>query len=165
MSSRHLSRSIALQTLYEWDFYNSLDAKNYPASVNTKSESFFKKILENNIKELANGLDDTNFIKMLSEGVKEHKKDIDKIIAAAATNWPLKQITLVDRNVLRLGVYELYFGDKKEVPPKVAINEAIELAKTFGGESSGKFVNGVLGTIYRNFLEKAKEKVEDKKSD
>lgn len=157
MSSRHLSRSIALQTLYEWDFYNSLDAKNYPASVNAKSEKFFEKILEGNIKELASGLDDTNFIKMLAGGVKEHKKDIDEIIASAATNWPLKQITLVDRNVLRLGVYELHYGDKKEVPPKVAINEAIELAKTFGGESSGKFVNGVLGTIYKTLLEKEKD--------
>lgn len=157
MSSRHLSRSIALQTLYEWDFYNSFEAKNYPASAaDIKGENFFNKILETNIKEFANGLEDTKFIRDLVQGVKEHKKEIDEIIGSATTNWPLAQITLIDRNVLRLGVYELYYGDKKEVPPKVAINEAIELAKTFGGESSGKFVNGVIGTIYKNLVERTK---------
>ena len=76
-------------------------------------------------------------------------KEIDKIIAASAPQWPIDQISIIDRNVLRLGLYELLYGDKTAVPPKVAINEAIELAKSFGGENSGKFINGVLGTVYK----------------
>ena len=74
---------------------------------------------------------------------------IDKIIEKSAPEWPIEQITIVDRNVLRIGLYELLYANKEEVPPKVAINEAIELAKSFGGESSGKFINGVLGTVYK----------------
>ena len=79
---------------------------------------------------------------------------IDKIIAKAAPEWPIDQITIVDRNVLRIGLYELLYGNKEDVPPKVAINEAIELAKTFGGESSGKFINGVLGTVFSEIEKK-----------
>lgn len=153
MSARHLSRSIALQTLYEWDFlHNFVNGKN--AGEKSEKQDVFYKILERNIKELAAGVDDTNFITELAKGTKDRKDEIDKIIKLATPDWPISQITIVDRNVLRLGIYELYYGDTKEVPPKVAINEAIELAKTFGGESSGKFVNGVLGTIYRQMLEK-----------
>jgi len=135
MSSRHLSRSIAMQSLYEWDFYGK--------------KGDLKKIVEKNIREFAPGLKDESFIDQLVEGVTRNLSQIDKIIEKAAPQWPIEQISIVDRNVLRIGLYELLFGDKKAVPPKVAINEAIELAKSFGGESSGKFVNGVLGTVYK----------------
>jgi N utilization substance protein B len=108
-----------------------------------------EKIVEKNIEEFGPGLEDTNFIWQLIKGTVEKLAQLDTIIEKAAPEWPIEQITIVDRNVLRLGLYELLFENKTEVPPKVAINEAIELAKTFGGESSGKFINGVLGTIFK----------------
>ncbi|MBU3924726.1 transcription antitermination factor NusB [Patescibacteria group bacterium] len=153
MSARHLSRSIVLQTLYEWDFLsNFVNSKDRGEEI--KKQEHFVKLLDRNIKELAAGVDDASFIIELAKGIKDRKEEIDKIIEVATPDWPINQITIVDRNVLRLGIYELYFGDTAQVPPKVAINEAIELAKTFGGESSGKFVNGVLGTIFRDIAEK-----------
>ncbi len=159
MSSRHLARSIVIQSLYEWDFRN-------------KTQKELKDILNRNIKELGADEDDVKFINSLVGGVMKNKLKIDNIIEKAAPEWPLEQITVVDRNVLRIGLYELLFGDRKEVPPKVAINEAIELAKTFGGDSSGKFINGVLGTVYREIGEPGKdegaprkEKEEKKKKD
>ncbi len=136
MASRHLSRSITMQSLYEWDFSG-------------KNPDSLDKITEKNIKEFGPGLEDTTFVWQLVKGVTEKLPQIDKIIEKAAPEWPIEQITIVDRNVLRIGLYELLYGNKEEVPPKVAINEAIELAKTFGGESSGKFINGVLGTVYQ----------------
>ncbi len=136
MSSRHLSRSIVMQSLYEWDF--------------SRKEKDLKKIVEKNIKEFGPGLEDESFIWQLITGVTEKLNQIDGIIEKAAPEWPIEQITIIDRNVLRIGLYELLYAKKEEVPPKVAINEAIELAKTFGGESSGKFINGVLGTVYKN---------------
>jgi len=136
MASRHLSRSIAMQSLYEWDF-------------NGKKPENLEKIVEKNINEFGPGLEDKNFVQQIVKGVVSHLSKIDKIIEKAAPEWPIDQITLVDRNVLRIGLYELLYGSKEEVPPKVAINEAIELAKNFGGESSGKFINGVLGTVYK----------------
>ncbi len=136
MASRHLSRSIAMQSLYEWDFGG-------------KKPELLNKIVEKNIKEYGPGLEDTSFVWQLINGVMDHLSQIDKIIEKAAPEWPIEQITIVDRNVLRIGLYELLYSKKEEVPPKVAINEAIELAKTFGGESSGKFINGVLGTVYK----------------
>ncbi len=155
MSSRHFSRSIALQPLYEWDFYNNVVNKaNIPNGEEISTDKYFQGLLARNIKEMAAGVKDTDFIEELANGARAKKSEIDKIIAVATPDWPINQITAVDRNVLRLGIYELYYGDQKEVPPKVAINEAIELAKTFGGDSSGKFVNGVLGTIYKSLLEK-----------
>ena len=144
MANRHLSRSIAMQTLYEWDFNGGKELK-------------IEDILKRNINEFAPGLEDDKFARDLITGVLENRKKIDEIIAKTAPEWPLEQISLVDRNVLRLGIYELLFGKREEVPPKVAINEAIELAKSFGGETSGKFVNGVLGTIYRAIGEPGKE--------
>ena len=135
MASRHLSRSIAMQSLYEWDF---LDKK-----------SDLEKIIERNIVEFGPGLEDESFIWQLVTGVVANLKEINEIIARAAPQWPISQISIVDRNVLRIGIYELLFGDKVTVPPKVAINEAIELAKSFGGDNSGKFTNGVLGTVYK----------------
>lgn len=144
MASRHLARSIAMQTLYEWDFNQQNSAK-------------LEGIMNKNIAEFGPGLEDTEFVKTLIGGVITHQKEIDAIIEKAAPEWPLHQIAAVDRNVLRLGLYELLFGKREEVPPKVAINEAIELAKSFGGESSGRFVNGVLGTVYREIGEPGKD--------
>lgn len=144
MASRHLSRSIAMQSLYEWDFSG-------------KKPEILKNIVEKNIREFGPGLNDKSFVWQLVNGVIEHLSQLDKIITTSAPEWPIEQITIIDRNILRIGLYELLFGNKNEVPPKVAINEAIELAKTFGGESSGKFVNGVLGTVYKE-IEKEIEK-------
>lgn len=140
MASRHLSRSIVMQSLYEWDFYGK--------------KHDLKKIAERNIKDFGPGLESVEFIFELVKGVKEHLVSIDKIIEKAAPEWPISQIPIVDRNVLRIGLCELLYADKEEVPPKVAINEAIELAKTFSGQTSGKFVNGVLGTVYKQIEEK-----------
>lgn len=141
MASRHLSRSIAMQSLYEWDFSG-------------KKPDVLEKIVEKNIKEFGPGLQDKDFIWQLIKGVVSRISDIDKIIEKAAPEWPIDQITIIDRNVLRIGLYELLYGNKEEVPPKVAINEAIELAKSFGGESSGKFINGVLGTVFKEIEKK-----------
>lgn len=151
MANRHLLRSIAMQALYEWDFWGKKDN--------------LEKILERDIEEFGPGVEDLDFLKKLIKGVLEKWEKINKIIITTAPEWPLEQINLVDRNILRLGIFELLFGDRQEVPPKVAINEAIELAKSFGGENSGKFVNGVLGTIYREIGEPMKEhKKEDIKT-
>jgi N utilization substance protein B len=125
-----------MQSLYEWDFSGKDKAK-------------LKEIAERNIKEFGPGMEDVDFIWKLINGVADNIGKLDEIISKSAPQWPIEQITIVDRNVLRLGLYELLFSKKEEVPPKVAINEAIELAKTFGGESSGKFINGVLGTVFR----------------
>lgn len=144
MANRHLSRSIAIQSLFEWD-------------MREHAPDQLKGITAHNIEEFAPGMDDTDFIYDLVFGVKEHKKEIDQLITNSAPDWPLDQITTVDRNVLRIGIYELQFAKAEDVPPKVAINESIELAKTFGGASSGKFVNGILGTIYKEMGEPRKE--------
>lgn len=143
MANRHLSRSIALQSLFEWDFRE-------------RPEAELKTITRHNIAEFAPGMDDTDFIYDLVMGVFKHMEEINKLIVGSAPDWPLEQITNVDRNVLRIGIYELMFAKADDVPPKVAINESIELAKTFGGASSGKFINGVLGTIYKNMGEPRK---------
>lgn len=143
MANRHLSRSIVLQTLYEWDFGGRQDAK-------------LPEILDRCIKEFAPGMGDFSFIQSLLTNVLEKRNDLDQIIAKAAPEWPLEKISIVDRNILRVGLYELLFADRSEVPAKVAINEAIELAKTFGGENSGRFVNGVLGAVYKEIGEPGK---------
>jgi len=144
MANRHLSRSLALQTLFAWDFKG-------------KDEAALDEAFTHTVEEFAPGIDDTDFAKGLVFGVREHQQEIDELITKSAPDWPLDQITNVDRNVLRIGIYELQFANAEDVPPKVAINEAIELAKTFGGASSGKFVNGVLGTIYKEMGEPRKE--------
>jgi N utilization substance protein B len=125
-----------MQTLYEWDF-------------NGKKESLVE-LAKHNIEQQAPGLEDPAFIFDLLGGIESNLDQIDKTIVETAPEWPLDQITVIDRNILRLGIYELTFA--KEVPPKVAINEAVELGKTFGGESSGKFVNGVLGTLFKKLF-------------
>lgn len=152
MATRQLGRSIVLQSLYEWDF--------------SKRKLDLTVIVERNLKEFGPGIDEPEFVWKLVKGVIDHKEEIDKIIQKAAPEWPLEQIAIVDRNVLRIGLYELLYADRNEVPPKVAINEAIELGKNYGGPNSGKFVNGVLGTVYREIGEPGKEhKKEDKKED
>ena len=150
MASRHLSRSIAMQSLYEWDFKG-------------QKQEMLLEIIEHNLKEFGPGLEETKFVQEIIDGVLAHLDQINKIIEKAAPQWPLNQIAIVDRNVLRIGICELLFGNREEVPPKVAINEAIELAKTFGSEASGKFVNGVLGTIYREIGEPGKDDAPKKK--
>jgi len=144
MANRHLSRSVALQSLFEWDFKG-------------KRKGQLKEITRHNLAEFAPGMDDTAFVFDVVLGVEKHLGDIDAMIVESAPDWPLEQITNVDRNVLRIGIYELKFAQADDVPPKVAINESIELAKTFGGASSGKFVNGVLGTIYKQMGEPRKD--------
>ncbi len=150
MSNRHLSRSIVLQSLFEWDFGNN-DGKDIP------------EILDRNIKEFAPGVGDFSFMETLLKNIVAKQKTLDEIIEKAAPEWPIARISIVDRNVLRIGLHELLFGDRSEVPPKVAINEAIELAKTFGGENSGKFVNGVLGAVYKELGEPGKDETSKKK--
>jgi len=144
MANRHLQRSIAMQALFEWDFQG-------------KHNDDIAEIIDRNIKEFAPGIEESDFVTKLVKGTLKNLSTVDKLIEKCAPEWPLDQVTLIDRNVLRLGIYELMHGNYEEVPPKVAINEAIELAKTFGGESSARFVNGVLGTIYREMGEPMKD--------
>lgn len=149
MSNRHLARSIVMQTLYQWDF------KDKPTAV-------LPAIIEQNIQEFGNGLDEEKeFIIETTNGIIENLKGIDVLITNYAPDWPLEQITVVDRNILRIGIYELKYNDK--IPAKVAINEAIELAKSYGGQSSGKFVNGVLGAIFNDMVKNGEIKDEEKK--
>lgn len=141
MANRHLARTIVLQTLFEWDFNNH--------------QGNIDDILNFNKKEFAPEFDDQGFSLNLAKKVLDNQKMIDKLIGKFAPEWPLDQITLVDRNVLRIGIYELKVDH--DIPPKVAINEAIELAKAFGGDASGKFVNGVLGSIYKEMITKGEK--------
>ena len=143
MANRHLARSIVLQTLFEWD---TIHANDVDAAA----------ILTRNIVEFGSGDIDQSFMEHLLAGVLAKKEDIDLVIEKAAPEWPLERIAPIDRNILRLGLYELLFADRSQVPAKVAINEAIELAKTFGGDSSGRFINGVLGAVYKELGEPGK---------
>ena len=145
-ANRHLGRIVALQTLYEEDFRSELDDSSFD----------LKAVLDRNIGRYKETIDDKQFIESLVDGVSTMQQKIDGIITPVAPEWPIEQIARMDRAVLRIGVYELMF--EKGVPPKVAINEAVELAKAFGGENSSKFVNGVLGTVLRQIEEKPKKK-------
>ncbi|MAF59451.1 transcription antitermination factor NusB [bacterium] len=153
MANRHLSRSIVLQTLFELDFEDKLSG----------SDSVVEEVLVRNVKEFAPGMGDFSFMKQLLETVLKKRDELDEIIEKAAPEWPVDKISVVDRNILRLGLSELLFSDRNEVPAKVAINEAIELGKTFGGENSGRFVNGVLGAVYKEIGEPGKDEVSKKK--
>ncbi len=157
MANRHLSRSIVLQTLFEWDFLLA-ESKNLDSGK-------IKEMLDRNLKEFAPGLEDDNFVFSLIDEVLKKCIMVDEIIEKAAPDWPIDKISIVDRNILRIGLTELLFGNRAQVPPKVAINEAIELAKTFGGENSSKFVNGVLGAVYKEIGEpdKGHQKISNKK--
>ncbi|MFA6106228.1 MAG: transcription antitermination factor NusB [Patescibacteria group bacterium] len=140
MSNRHLARTIAMQTLFLWDFKGrGIDVA---------------EALKENFDNFAPDFDDNGFAKNLIRGVISNLEEIDRHIIKYATDWPLEQITTIDRNILRIGVFELLFD--KDIPEKVAINEAIEIAKNFGGESSGRFVNGVLGAIYNDLFKNKK---------
>ncbi len=147
MSNRHLARTIAMQTLYQWDFLGQKDEK-------------VAEILAYNRSEFAPDFDDGGFIDELVNGTMSHREEIDGIITRFAPDWPIESITVIDRNILRVGIYELKFS--KTVPSKVAINEAIELAKSFGGDASGRFVNGVIGAIYKDMLANGEVKEVDK---
>ncbi|MFP4539700.1 MAG: transcription antitermination factor NusB [Candidatus Paceibacterota bacterium] len=154
MANRHLLRSIVLQTLFECDFRE----KNDPDSA--------LSVLFEDLKEFAPEVkDDAGFAEDIVSGVKERQEDLDDIIGKAAPSWPVDRIAVIDRNILRMGLFELLFSDHNDVPPKVAINESIELAKTFGGETSGKFVNGVLGAVYKEMGEPGKDEVSSNKQE
>jgi len=150
MANRHLSRSIVVQSLFEADF-------------NHKNADEALGIIRRNEQEFAPGMGDFLFTENLLKNVLKKAPDLDKIITKAAPDWPIDKISIVDRNILRLGLYELIFSNHAEVPPKVAINEAIELAKTYGGETSSKFVNGVLGAVYKEMGEPGKNETSKKK--
>lgn len=130
--NRHLSRVIIMQTLYEWDFRPKADM-----------EEIKKRNIENYHEDI-----DSKYIDDTIDNVIKHKEDIDKQITIAAPEWPIEQIAAIDKTILRIAIYEILHN--KDIPPKVAINEAVELGKTFGGDNSSKFINGVLGTVYRN---------------
>ncbi len=147
MSNRHLARALVLQSLYEWDFHGHDDKKAL-------------EITTRNLSEFAPDLDEKPFAMALAKGILDNRTEIDAAISKFAPDWPIERITTVDRNVLRIGIYELVYDD--QIPSKVSINEAIELAKTFGGESSGKFVNGVLGAVFRDQQAQGVSKVVDK---
>lgn len=150
MANRHLSRSIVLQSLFEWDL-NGIDKKEVTV------------VLRRNVAEFAPNKTDLPFMEKLLDGILQKQTEIDLVIEKAAPDWPIDRISPVDRNILRLGLFELLFSDRQEVPAKVAINEAIELAKQFGGENSSRFVNGVLGAVYKEIGEPGKDEVGRKK--
>ncbi len=141
-SNRHLGRIVALQSLYEFEFRTQ--------SGDTSVD--IDEILGRNLERYESAIDDKSFVKELVAGVLEHQVDLDSKIQPIVPEWPLEQVARVDRNVLRLGLFELLHR-AEQVPPKVAINEAVELAKSFGSDNSSKFINGVLGTAFRTFVE------------
>ena len=172
MANRHLSRTVAMQALYEWDFNGrrgSLEDITKRAIVNfapgLDDPGFTPHQKSGHAGEQGSKSSSTGagFINELVDGVKANLAEIDKIIEKTAPEWPIDQITIIDRNILRLGIFELQYA--KAVPPKVAINEAVELGKTFGGSSSGKFVNGVLGTLYREMYPEDAKKEDEAKQD
>jgi len=152
MANRHLARSVVLQSLFESDMRNA-------------GEDVLLASIRRNATEFAPGVSDVSFMETLAQSVLAKRPELDLIITKAAPDWPIDKISAVDRNILRLGLYELLFADREEVPAKVAINEAIELAKSFGGENSGKFVNGVLGSVYKELGEPGKDAVSKKKDE
>ena len=152
-SNRHLGRIVALQSLYEYEFRTQ-------AGDSTVS---LDEILRRNLERYESAIDDTDFVKDLASGVIKATTELDGKIQPIAPEWPIEQISRIDRGILRLGLYELlYRGDK--VPPKVVINEAVELAKAFGSDNSSKFVNGVLGTAYRTLVEEQSADAETKQA-
>lgn len=146
MANRHLSRSLVLQTLFEWD------------ETGLERGAAHEALLRNS-REFAPHNNDIPFMEALLDNIIAKKQELDLIIEKAAPDWPIDRIAPIDRNILRIGLFELLFGDRKEVPAKVAINEAIELAKQFSGDISGRFINGVLGAVYKELGEPGKEEV------
>lgn len=149
-SNRHLGRIVALQTLYEVEFRSQSEDQSVDVD----------EILSRNLERYKSAIDDVSFIKNLVKGTLDNQQFLDETLQPIAPDWPIDQIARVDRSILRIGLYELLFL-KETIPPKVAINEAVELAKSFGSDSSGKFINGVLGTAFRTLVE---ESIDDKPS-
>lgn len=143
MSNRHLARTMAMQALYELDF-------------RTRPPAELPEIVRFVKSEFAPEFDDGGYVERQVQGVVDHQAELDELLNRFAPNWTVGTMTLIDRNILRLGAYELAFDES--IPSIVAINEAIELGKTFGGDASGKFVNGVLGAVYKDILEKGTRK-------
>jgi transcription antitermination protein NusB len=144
MSSRHLARSIVMQSLYQWDFRG-------------KPTAALPAIVDQQIAEFGTGIEQENeYIHQTVLSIIDHLEEIDQMIVAHSTNWPIDHLTIIDRNILRIGIYELAFNES--IPARVAINEAIEIAKTYGGPPSGKFVNGILGAMYKEYEEKDTKK-------
>ena len=152
-SNRHLGRIVALQTLYEQDFRAECGDTSFSLS----------EVLDRNIERYSETIEDKAFIVALVNGVAEKGTALDDVLQPIAPEWPLAQIARIDRIVLRIGLYELTY--ENDVPPKVVINEAVELAKAFGSENSSKFVNGVLGTALRKKEAEEAEKPKSKKKD
>ena len=141
-SNRHLGRIVALQTIYEYEFRTQVGDQTVRA----------EEILTRNLGKYKSSVEDTDFVRALVDGVIAKMTELDDTLRPLAPEWPIEQISRVDRAILRLGLYELLYR-QKQVPAKVAINEAVELAKAFGSDNSSKFVNGVLGTAYRTLVE------------
>lgn len=140
-SNRHLGRIVALQTLYEYEF-RSTDEDILDST----------ELIERNLERYKDEIGDIEFIHRVTDGVIKHTAELDEKLQPIAPDWPLEQVARIDRNILRIGLYELlYCAD--DVPARVAINEAVELAKSFGSDNSSKFINGVLGTAYRTLVE------------
>lgn len=151
-SNRHLGRIIALQTLYEHDFRADIEGDDFK----------LEKALKRNVNRYADTVGDVPFVERLIKGTLDKCTELDAILQPIAPDWPIDQISRMDRVVLRMGLYELKY--EPDTPPKVIINEAVELAKAFGGDNSSKFINGVLGTAYRQLSGDAEEKSEKDKS-
>lgn len=145
-SNRHLGRIVALQTLYEYEFR----IQSNDATVN------IDEVLSRNLERYESTIEDKEFVENLVKGILSEKDILDSKIQPIAPNWPIDQISRIDRNVLRIGMYELLYL-AEIVPPKVAINEAVELAKAFGSDNSSKFINGVLGTAFRSLVEETED--------
>jgi N utilization substance protein B len=145
MSIRHLCRIIVLQSLYEWNFWN------YP-------EGKWRDFLEENLKEFGSDIDEPDFARKLMEGIATKLEFLDEAIKRNTKNWPFEQISLIEKNILRMAIYEIYFQNHEEVPIKVSINEAIILAKSFTNDSAARFINGVLGTVYEEYLQTTQQK-------
>lgn len=150
-ANRHLGRIVVLQTLFEQDFRLNCGDKSFD----------LEEVLERNIDRYKSTLKDTKFVKDTIDGVNAHTEELDKTIQPLAPDWPLENIATMDRTVLRIGAYELMYA-KDKAPTKVVINEAVELAKAFGGDNSSKFINGVLGTLYRQLNPDADTEEENK---
>lgn len=149
-SNRHLGRIVALQTLYELDFRSEADDDSFDLGL----------VLKRNIARYESTVDDVFFIEKLVKGVVKHERALDDELRPLAPEWPLEQIARMDRVILRMGLYELRYDSG--IPPKVVINEAVELAKAFGGDNSSKFINGVLGTALKNMEDSGVRKPESK---
>ncbi|MBP9813529.1 transcription antitermination factor NusB [Candidatus Saccharibacteria bacterium] len=137
-SNRHLGRIVALQSLYEQDF--RVECQDSTVSL--------AEILDRNVERYSETIEDKDFIRSIVEGVSTKQEQLDEQLQPLAPEWPLSQIARIDKIILRMGLYELNY--EHDVPEKVVINEAVELAKAFGSENSSKFINGVLGTALRN---------------